>query len=132
MVKEFYQITLSSLSCMSLVKEGYCPFPTVHMCFVVTSKHCSNITRTCAICKTVIVQTYSINRSWQQGGGGGGGGWCAVVETSVAHGGPPATGARGVVLASRYLAQPAGKGRSRLVHLARVDTMCVPSFLHNI
>ncbi|XP_013166232.1 PREDICTED: rho GTPase-activating protein 7 isoform X2 [Papilio xuthus] len=84
---------------------------------------------------------YCVLRSWQQGGGSGGGGWCAVAETSVAHAGavpgapglPGATsapgtanvavGARGVVLASRYLAQPAGKGRSRLVHLARVDTM---------
>ncbi|CAG4954993.1 unnamed protein product, partial [Parnassius apollo] len=79
---------------------------------------------------------YCVLRSWQQGGGGGGGGgWCAVAETSVAHsgagaggsggrgGGGGAGGARGVVLASRYLAQPAGKGRSRLVHLARVDTM---------
>ncbi|XP_049886001.1 rho GTPase-activating protein 7 isoform X2 [Pectinophora gossypiella] len=66
---------------------------------------------------------YCVLRSWQQGGGAGGGGWCAVAETSVAHGSPPTEGARGVVLASRYLAQPAGKGRSRLVHLARVDTM---------
>lgn len=67
----------------------------------------------------------SLFRSWQQGGGGngGGGGWCAVAETSVAHEAAPTDGARGVVLASRYLAQPAGKGRSRLVHLARVDTM---------
>lgn len=68
---------------------------------------------------------YCVLRSWQQGGSGNGG-WCAIAETSVA---PPANnsamceGARGVVLASRYLAQPAGKGRSRLVHLARVDTM---------
>ena len=58
-----------------------------------------------------------------------------MAETSVAHGGAVVgagggvgggaggEGARGVVLASRYLAQPAGKGRSRLVHLARVDTM---------
>ncbi|XP_028157830.1 rho GTPase-activating protein 7 isoform X1 [Ostrinia furnacalis] len=73
---------------------------------------------------------YCVLRSWQQGGGGGGGGggWCAVAETSVAHAACAAAagagaGARGVVLASRYLAQPAGKGRSRLVHLARVDTM---------
>lgn len=65
--------------------------------------------------------TILISRSWQQGGGGGG--WCAVAETSVAHASAPTEGARGVVLASRYLAQPAGKGRSRLVHLARVDTM---------
>ncbi|CAH1635953.1 unnamed protein product [Spodoptera littoralis] len=74
---------------------------------------------------------YCVLRSWQQGGGGGG--WCAVAETSVAHASaPPSTSrgpggapsaSRGVVLASRYLAQPAGKGRSRLVHLARVDTM---------
>ncbi|XP_063622689.1 rho GTPase-activating protein 7 isoform X1 [Cydia splendana] len=64
---------------------------------------------------------YCVLRSWQQGGGGGG--WCAVAETSVAHGNQPTDGSRGVVLASRYLAQPAGKGRSRLVHLARVDTM---------
>lgn len=40
-------------------------------------------------------------------------------------------GVRAVVLASRYLIEPAGKGRSRLVHLARVDTKFV-NFNHII
>ncbi|XP_026332078.1 stAR-related lipid transfer protein 13 isoform X3 [Hyposmocoma kahamanoa] len=78
------------------------------------------------LCSTSInlpPRDYCVLRSWQQGGAAGGGGWCAIAETSVAHGSVPQEGSRGVVLASRYLAQPAGKGRSRLVHLARVDTM---------
>ncbi|KAK6620869.1 hypothetical protein RUM43_011167 [Polyplax serrata] len=51
-------------------------------------------------------------------------GACVIVETSVEH--PDATvllgGVRGVVLASRYLIEPCGSGKSRIVHLSRVDT----------
>jgi len=45
------------------------------------------------------------------------------VETSIDHAkAKPLFGAvRGVVLASRYLIEPCGSGRSRVMHLARVD-----------
>lgn len=50
-------------------------------------------------------------------------GACVIVETSVDH--ADATlllgGVRGVVLASRYLIEPCGSGKSRIMHLARVD-----------
>lgn len=50
-------------------------------------------------------------------------GACVMVETSVEH--PSAKlllgGVRGVVLASRYLIEPSGSGKSRVMHLARVD-----------
>lgn len=50
---------------------------------------------------------------------------CLLVETSVEH--PEAlttpNSSRGLVLASRYLVEPCGSGRSRLLHLSRVDTM---------
>ncbi|CAH0562379.1 unnamed protein product [Brassicogethes aeneus] len=50
---------------------------------------------------------------------------CMLVETSVEH--PdcvkiPNT-VRGNVYASRYLIEPCGSGKSRIVHLSRVDTM---------
>lgn len=51
-----------------------------------------------------------------------------VAEMSIDHpeapspsGTVPST--RGIVLASRYLIQPCGAGKSRLVHLSRVDIM---------
>lgn len=51
-------------------------------------------------------------------------GACVTVEISIEH--PGATlllnGVRGVVLASRYLIEPCGNGRSKIMHLARVDT----------
>ncbi|XP_077301215.1 rhoGTPase activating protein isoform X3 [Arctopsyche grandis] len=64
---------------------------------------------------------YCVLRSWQSDLPRGG---CCVVETSVSHSDAAIMlgGVRAVVLASRYLIEPAGKGRSRLVHLARVDT----------
>lgn len=31
-------------------------------------------------------------------------------------------GTRGIVLASRYLIEPCGSGKSRIMHLSRVDT----------
>ena len=52
-------------------------------------------------------------------------GACVFVETSVEH--PGATllrteSVRGVVLASRYLIEPIAGGKSRIMHLARIDT----------
>lgn len=51
-------------------------------------------------------------------------GACATVEISIEHPGAPLllSGVRGVVLASRYLIEPIGNGKSRVMHLARVDT----------
>lgn len=51
-------------------------------------------------------------------------GACVIVETSVAHpnAGLLMGGVRGVVLASRYLIEPTSNGRSKVMHLARVDT----------
>lgn len=34
-------------------------------------------------------------------------------------------GTRGIVLASRYLIEPCGSGKSRIMHLSRVDTKYV-------
>ncbi|XP_014204664.1 rho GTPase-activating protein 7 [Copidosoma floridanum] len=49
---------------------------------------------------------------------------CVIVETSVEH--PDANvmlgGTRGIVLASRYLIEHCGSGKSRIMHLSRVDT----------
>ncbi|XP_043242273.1 stAR-related lipid transfer protein 13-like [Amphibalanus amphitrite] len=50
-------------------------------------------------------------------------GACALVETSIEHPESPAgSGARrGVVLASRYLVEPCGSGRSKVTHFSRVE-----------
>ncbi|KAG0720545.1 Rho GTPase-activating protein 7 [Chionoecetes opilio] len=50
-------------------------------------------------------------------------GSCVVVETSVEHSDAPVLvgGVRGIVLASRYLIQPCGSGKSRITHISRVD-----------
>ncbi|XP_019765316.2 rho GTPase-activating protein 7 isoform X2 [Dendroctonus ponderosae] len=50
---------------------------------------------------------------------------CLLIETSVEHPDaiPIPNSTRGLVLASRYLVEPCGSGKSRLLHLARVDTM---------
>uniref|UniRef100_T1PIF9 RhoGAP n=1 Tax=Musca domestica TaxID=7370 RepID=T1PIF9_MUSDO len=50
-------------------------------------------------------------------------GACVIVETSIDHAKakPMFNAVRGVVLASRYLIEPCGSGRSRVMHLARVD-----------
>lgn len=50
---------------------------------------------------------------------------CLLVETSVEHpdAHPIPNTTRGLVLASRYLVEPCGSGRSRLLHFSRVDTM---------
>lgn len=51
-------------------------------------------------------------------------GACVAIEISIEHAGAPLlmSGVRGVVLASRYLIEPIGNGRSRVMHLSRVDT----------
>jgi deleted in liver cancer protein len=48
---------------------------------------------------------------------------CVIVETSVEHTDAALLlgSVRGVVLASRYFIEPCGSGRSRVIHLARVD-----------
>lgn len=50
-------------------------------------------------------------------------GTCVIVETSVEHPDIPniPNTVRGIVLASRYLIEPGGSGRTRLLHLSRVD-----------
>ncbi|XP_055849606.1 rho GTPase-activating protein 7 isoform X2 [Episyrphus balteatus] len=63
---------------------------------------------------------FCVLRSWQTDLPRGA---CVIVETSIDH--PKAKSVfgsvRGVVLASRYLIEPCGSGRSRVMHLARVD-----------
>ncbi|XP_046405223.1 rho GTPase-activating protein 7 isoform X2 [Ischnura elegans] len=63
---------------------------------------------------------YCVLRGWRTDLDRGG---CAVIEASVEHpAAPPLAGSvRGVVLASRYLVTPCGSGRSRIIHLSRVD-----------
>ncbi|RZC32362.1 START domain containing protein [Asbolus verrucosus] len=50
---------------------------------------------------------------------------CLIIETSVDHQDAVAipNTIRGIVLASRYLIEPCGSGRSKLLHLSRVDSM---------
>ncbi|XP_076055678.1 rhoGTPase activating protein isoform X2 [Oratosquilla oratoria] len=50
-------------------------------------------------------------------------GMCVVVETSVEQAEAPVLvgGVRGIVLASRYLIQPCGSGKSRITHISRLD-----------
>lgn len=64
---------------------------------------------------------YCVVRSWRSDLPKGA---CVVVETSVEHANAPLLpgGVRGVVLASRYLIEPCGSGKSRIMHLSRVDT----------
>lgn len=51
-------------------------------------------------------------------------GACVIIETSVAHNGASLLmgGVRGVVLASRYLIEPCGNDKAKVMHLARIDT----------
>lgn len=66
-------------------------------------------------------EEYCVVRCWQTDLKKGA---CLIVETSVEH--PDAMvipdSVRGIVLASRYLIEPCGSGKSRLLHLSRVDT----------
>ena len=57
------------------------------------------------------------------GSGSGGGVTCALASTSVQppHGAGLLGGVPATVLASRYLIEPCGAGKSRLTHIARVD-----------
>ncbi|XP_058065869.1 uncharacterized protein LOC131215495 [Anopheles bellator] len=50
-------------------------------------------------------------------------GACAIVELSISHENatPLLGGVAGVVLASRYLIEPCGSGKCKLMHLSRVD-----------
>ncbi|XP_049544471.1 uncharacterized protein LOC125956532 [Anopheles darlingi] len=50
-------------------------------------------------------------------------GACVIVELSISHDNatPLLGGVSGVVLASRYLIEPCGSGRCKLMHLSRVD-----------
>ncbi|KAM8706878.1 hypothetical protein ACLKA7_011043 [Drosophila subpalustris] len=63
---------------------------------------------------------FCVLRSWQTDLPRGA---CVIVETSIDHSKakPLFCAVRGVVLASRYLIEPCGSGRSRVMHLARVD-----------
>ncbi|XP_046489854.1 rho GTPase-activating protein 7 isoform X2 [Neodiprion pinetum] len=64
---------------------------------------------------------YCVLRSWRNDLPKGA---CVIVETSVEHPEAPVMlgGTRGIVLASRYLIEPCGSGKSRIMHLSRVDT----------
>ncbi|XP_076751063.1 rhoGTPase activating protein isoform X2 [Xylocopa sonorina] len=64
---------------------------------------------------------YCLLRSWRNDLPKG---TCVIVETSVEHPDAPVMlgGTRGIVLASRYLIEPCGGGKSRIMHLSRVDT----------
>lgn len=59
-------------------------------------------------------------RSWKTDLSKGG---CMIVETSVEHVDAESIPGcvRGIVLASRYLIEPCGSGKSRILHLSRVD-----------
>lgn len=59
-------------------------------------------------------------RSWKTDLSKGG---CMIVETSVEHKDAEISpeSVRGIVLASRYLIEPCGSGKSRILHLSRVD-----------
>lgn len=71
--------------------------------------------------KPLPVEDYCVIRMWKSDLPKGA---CVVVETSVEH--QDATvvpnSVRSIVLASRYLIEPCGSGRSKVVHLVRVDT----------
>lgn len=49
-------------------------------------------------------------------------GTCALVSTSIEHPEAELNGAiQGVVLASHYLIEPCGSGKSRVTHISRID-----------
>uniref|UniRef100_A0A3B3DAF3 Rho GTPase-activating protein 7 n=1 Tax=Oryzias melastigma TaxID=30732 RepID=A0A3B3DAF3_ORYME len=48
-------------------------------------------------------------------------GACALVSSSVDHGGAPVVGVRANVLTSRYFIEPCGTNKSRLTHISRID-----------
>ena len=73
---------------------------------------------------------YNLPRCWRSDLGRG---VCVIVETSVEHSDAPILigAVRGIVLASRYLIQPCGSGKSRITHLSRVDMRFV-NFLYTM
>ncbi len=74
------------------------------------------------------VRDYCVLRTWRNDLPRG---TCVVAETSIEHVDAPvmADVTRGIALASRYLIEPCGAGKSRLVHLIRVDTKYALIFL---
>lgn len=75
----------------------------------------------CASMPPLPAKDYCVLRSWRTDLPKGA---CVIVETSVEHADAPVMlgGVRGIVLASRYLIEPCGSGKSRIMHLSRVDT----------
>lgn len=67
------------------------------------------------------VEDYCVIRMWKSDLLKGA---CMIVETSVEHDDAVTipNSVRGIVLASRYLIEPGGSGKSKVVHLVRVDT----------
>lgn len=74
----------------------------------------------CSSMKPHALREFCILRSWRTELAKGS---CALIELSVND--PRATvpprGVRGVVLGSRYLIEPCGAGKSRVMHLSRID-----------
>ncbi|XP_072171214.1 rho GTPase-activating protein 7-like [Diadema setosum] len=63
---------------------------------------------------------YTVLRSWRTNLHKGA---CALVSTSIEHPDASLIGSvRGTELASRFLIEPCGSGKSRLTHISRVDT----------
>ncbi|XP_071847958.1 rho GTPase-activating protein 7-like isoform X4 [Apostichopus japonicus] len=63
---------------------------------------------------------YCVVRSWRTNLPKGA---CVLVSTSVEHDDAPLIGGvRGTVLASRFLIEPCGSGRSKLTYICRIDT----------
>ena len=85
---------------------------------------------TCTSSVPASTRDFTILRSWRNDLPRG---TCLVAETSIEHpDAPPVPAAtRGIVLASRYLIQPCGAGKSRLVHLSRVDIKYVNHFFNH-
>lgn len=75
----------------------------------------------CANMAPLSAKDYCVLRSWRTDLPKGA---CVIVETSVEHTDAQVMlgGVRGIVLASRYLIEPCGSGKSRIMHLSRVDT----------
>lgn len=57
-------------------------------------------------------------------------GACVMISTSIDHQKADQIGGlRGVELASRYLIEPCGTGKSRLTHISRLDIRYVHDYL---
>lgn len=64
---------------------------------------------------------YCVLRSWRTDLPKG---TCVLIETSIEHpeAEPMISGLRAIILASRFLIEPCGSGKSRITHISRVDT----------